>query len=221
MKTSADFAGYTHLKQVSMTAGSPNNDGMLPEQEPAFKDSYIGTKDMWGYPPAEAASMLKADSYRAAAQARESHTPALLVEDDFATPVQVKHFHCEQYGPVKFGGHGGYAFRDTRYVPDGSRSLTQFVREWSGYPNAVWALEVGGKDSMHPPYLHVFVPKTDELTALAEKGEKPDLGALLQGHVKAAETTAPGSIQDDGDEIVIGSLRLTPDAVLQFQVKTS
>src|SRR5579883_3268836 len=128
MKTSTDFAGYTQVKKISMTAGSPNNDGMMLEREPAFKDSYIATKDMWGYPPEAAASMLKPTSYQAAAEARENQRVAFLTEDDFATSVDVKHFRREEVGPVRYGGPGGYPYRETRYIPDGSRSLTQFVR---------------------------------------------------------------------------------------------
>ena len=121
MKTLTDFAGFTQLKKVLMTAGSPNNDGMMLEPDAAFKDSYIATKDMWGYPPEAAASMLSLASYQAAAEAREHKSVALLTEDDFANPVEVKHFRREEYGDTRYGGPGGYPYRQTRTSPTALR----------------------------------------------------------------------------------------------------
>ena len=82
-------------------------------------------------------------------------------------------------------------------------------------------MELGGKDSMYPPYLHVFVAKRDELTTLTENGQKPDMGALLQGKVQAATDAEVGRIEENEDELVIGSLRLKAGDVLHFRITTT
>ena len=131
----------------------------------------------------------------------------VLTSQDFAEEPKVTAYTRKQ-GKMQFNSPGPY--RATEFETGASQTLTEYVREATGFPNATWAIKPQAGSYPDCPQLLVFVPAFS-----GDQLNEEDANSLLWtkfGETSSRPGTAPPAagqgVQVEADSVIIGGIRI-------------